>query len=286
MTAEFHDPSHESTLAIEDLFDRLEARAEKEGGRGWRERRQKQILATKAIHFYVHPDAESQLAEYFLTNSDDEKSDEEIDQDETLLKLEECRVINTEFTAYRGIFENDDNDIVTYYTVELSTGSTVHDPSELPLEVKDKIETKLNESFVQHIAKRNNGEISNDEEFDEEIQLVKKHIFEMKDKDESVKYTRKESYDAEDFSVPLSTYSPAESSNANLTKSPGQPDDAPKDALWQLFDDIINAQDLNDVSAESPKNIRVTQVLAILSLLEFGEAQTVEEQKIIEDLTQ
>jgi hypothetical protein len=284
MTAEFHDPTPESIIAVEDLFDKLEEHASKEGGRAWRERRQKQVLTTKVLQFYVRPDAEAQLAQYFDDNQD--KTEEELANDEVLAKLEDCRTLDMQFSAYRNVFEEDDRDISTHYNVTLVAGTNINDLTELPRSIQEDLETR-----IEYARKRFNDRIASGEldkaegDFNENVQLVKTHTFMMKEMQESMQYSISETYEGEDFELNISTYSPKDP-DTSITKHSSPVSENEDDDFARMFDDIINAQDLSDVSTETPKNIRVAQVLAILSLLEFGEAQTDEEQKIIEDLTQ
>ena len=288
MTAEFHNPTPESIVAVEDLFDKLEARAEKEGGRGWRERRQKQVMAAKTIHFYVQENAETRLKEFFETAHAEGRTDEDIDSDPELHELHECRVLDTQFSAYRSFYEDDDTGVYTYYGLELSSASAVEDPSDIPAGISDRIEAELDASRARHAIRLAHGEIEKGkEEFDDDIEFATTHVFEMKDQEESIKYTIKESYKGVDFAIPYSTYSPAEPSDrVDIIPSSISPNTPAQDDLSRLFNDIVDSQDLKDIHVDIPANLRVAQVLAILSLLEFGEAQTEEEQKVIEDLTQ
>ena len=283
MTAEFHEPSFESILLVEDLFDKLEAKANKEGGRAWQQKKQQRIVASKAIYFYTHPDAERLITEYLQSEPDDDMTEEDLDSETQLDELEECSVLEVQFTAQREADEDNNNEISTSYVVELATGNALEDVSKVPVDIRGAVQAELKRSFDNHIERRNNGEgTADDEDYNVELNLVKRHVFEMDEVKETIKYSVTETYDGDDFSVPFSKYYPDEMAQQDHAS---HIDSQEVDEMSQLFNELISAQDMGTVNHELPKNIRVAQILAILSILEFGESQNEQEQKTIEDLT-
>jgi hypothetical protein len=210
-------------------------------------------------------------------------TEEDLDSETQLDELEECSVLEVQFTAQREADEDNNNEISTSYVVELATGNALEDVSKVPVDIRSAVQAELKRSFDNHIERRNNGEgTADDEDYNVELNLVKRHVFEMDEVKETIKYSVTETYDGDDFSVPFSKYYPDEMAQQDHAS---HIDSQEVDEMSQLFNELISAQDMGTVNHELPKNIRVAQILAILSILEFGESQNEQEQKTIEDLT-
>ncbi|MDB5186669.1 MAG: hypothetical protein JWM07_141 [Candidatus Saccharibacteria bacterium] len=294
MSAEKYQFDKVSTAVIEDLFVKLHNRAKKEYGKAWERRRLAGALASKTLYLYVQPNAEELITEYLNGDEDGNKSKDDLDAEMTYDQRTECREIEVSFSAERC--ENEETaEISTKYRVELRSASALDDIVDVPEQVRSKVAVKLAQAEEDHMHKIREGELDEDEDdFNGTIAFTKEHKFALYEQQEKLDYNVVHMYDVGDYSVPMLKYQPDDDSSNSASKQT-QPatindishdniDSQQRDDTLALFEEIMRYQDIEKPVEKTPTELRVGQIMAILAILEFGEAQNEEQEAIIKDL--
>jgi hypothetical protein len=144
-----------------------------------------------------------------------------------------------------------------------------------------------------HAQKVTDGELKEDDEFDNRIAFSKHHKFVLREMKEALTYSVEHNYDGYEFSVPMLAYQPDEDEQTSRTDAtsaahlPGAEhisDQQERDNTLALFEELMKYQDIEKPVAKRPAEVRVAQIMAILAILESGEAQDEEQEAIIKDL--
>jgi hypothetical protein len=295
MSGEKYQFDEVSTILIESLFDKLREHTSKEFGSGWERRRLGSVLATKTLSIYIQPNAEELINEYVMAEVDPNLDEEQLDAEMTFDKRTETREIEVSFEAERGHADEDDTEISTTYTLRLISSSPLDDVIDVPEQVRDKVRANLLQAEENHTQKVNDGEMSEDSDFDSTIAFSKHHKFVLGEMKESLNYSVEHHYDGCDFNVPMLSYEPDEDKDASSADSiMASGDDLPgtehidnqqeRNDTLALFEELMKHQDIEKPVAQRPAELRVSQILAILAILQFGEAQNEEQEAIIKDL--
>lgn len=298
MSGEKYQFDEVSTILIEGLFDKLHKHTVKEFGAGWERRRLGGVLATKVLSIYIQPNAEELINEYVIAEMSAEsgKTEEELDAEMTFDKRTETREIEVSFGAERGHADEDDTELSTTYTILLTASTDLDDVTDVPEQIRDEVKAKLVQAEENHAKKVSDKELPADSDFDSTIAFSKHHKFVLKEMKESLNYSVDHQYDGYDFNVRMLSYEPDEDKDASSTESTitastslsntEQIDNQKeRDDTLALFEELMKHQDIEKPVAKRPAEVRVAQILAILAILESGEAQNEEQEAIIKDLT-
>lgn len=296
MSGEKYQFDEASTVLIESLFDTLREHTSKEFGSGWERRRLGSVLATKVISIYMQPNAEELITEYVMAEVDPNQDEEQLDAEMTFDKRTETREIEVSFEAERGHVDEDDTEISTVYTLRLISSSPLDDVIDVPEQIRDQVRANLLQAEENHRQKVNNGELPEDSDFDNTIAFSKHHKFVLGEMKESLNYSVEHHYDGHGFNVPMLSYEPDESkdvpsadstiaSSGDLSIIEHIDNQQDRDDTLALFEELMKYQDIEKPVAQRPAEVRVSQILAILAMLQFGEAQNEEQEAIIKDLT-
>jgi hypothetical protein len=292
MNGEKYQFDEVSSSLIENLFDTLETHTKKEFGSGWEQRRLQSVFARKAISLYVQHDAERLISEYLYAENDSIRTEAELEAEMTYRKRTETHDIDVAFEAERYPAEENDSDISTVYTIRLASTTELDDITDVPEQIRSQVAENLTQAEIRHqqqLDKKTSGSEAEDD-FDESLSFSKCHIFVLKEMQESLSYTIEHSYVGADFSVPALTYTPGDEPNTPLftvtstAAAEHIPNRQERDNTLAQFEELMKYQEIERPVAKRPAEIRVAQILAILALLQFGEAQTPEEEAIIKDL--
>jgi hypothetical protein len=295
MSGEKYQFDEVSTILIESLFDKLREHTSKEFGSGWERRRLGSVLATKALSIYVQPNAEELINEYVMAEVDPNLDEEQLDTEMTFDKRTETREIEVSFEAERGHADEDDTEISTTYTLRFISSSPLDDVIDVPDQIRDKVRANLLQAEENHTRKVSDGELPEDSDFDSTIAFSKHHKFVLGEMQESLNYSVEHHYDGHDFNVPMLSYEPDEdkdtssadstmASSGDLLGAEHIDDQQERDDTLALFEELMKHQDIEKPVAQRPAEVRVSQILAILAILQFGEAQNEEQEAIIKDL--
>lgn len=293
MSGEKYQYDEVSTNLIEDLFAKLNTHTIKEFGSGWERRRLQNVFAKKAINLYIQPAAERLISEYLQADIDSSKSEEELDTEMTFEKRIETRDIEVSFEASRYPAEENDTEISTIYKVEFSSTVPIDDIIDIPVIVRDQVVKELSDSETRHLqnSKKEPAAGKDREDFDGSLAINKRHTFVLKEMQESLSYNIEHSYEGIDFSVPILTYKPSDEPSTPLflvtstATTEHIADQRERHNTLALFEEMMKYQNIEKPVAKRPAEVRVAQILAILALLQFGEAQNEEQEAIIKDLT-
>lgn len=296
MSAEKYQNDEVSTAVIEDLFEKLHERAMKEFGKGWEHRRIAGGIATKALYLYVQPGAEELIIEYASVDQDDYKSLDDLDAKMTEDQRSECKEIDVSFEAERRLNE-DTAEISTVYTLKLLSASALDAIVDVPEQIQDKVATKLDQAETDHMQKIKDGELDpdKDDDFNGTIAFSKEHVFVLREQQELLEYRINHAYSVGEYEIPMLTYQPDDNP---IESSLNQPEpvratpetstltsDQQHDDMMAMFDEIMRHQDIEKPVTKRPAELRVAQIMAILAILDHGEAQNEEQETIIHDLT-
>lgn len=294
MSSEKYQFDEVSTAVIEDLFVKLHNRAKKEYGKAWERRRLAGALATKTLYLYVQPNAEELITEYLNGDKDGNKSLDDLDAEMTYDQRTECREVEVSFSAERC--ENEETaEISTKYRVELRSAAALDDIIDVPVQVRSKVAAKLAQAEEDHIRKIHDGELEADaEDFNGTIAFTKEHKFALFEQQEKLDYNVVHMYDVADYTVPMLKYQPDDNSSSSAPKRiqsttiENMPHENiashERDDTLALFEEIMRYQDIEKPAEKSPTELRVAQIMAVLAILEYGEAQNEEQEAIIKDL--
>ena len=292
MSGEKYQFDEVSTSLIEDLFDTLEAHTKKEFGSGWEKRRLQSVFAKKAISLYVQQDAEKLISEYLDADNGTNKTEAELESEMSYRKRTETHDIEVAFEAERYPAEEDDSDISTVYTIRLASTTELDGITDVPEQIRSQVAENLTQAEIRHQQQLDKKPSRSEEGdyFDDSLTFSKRHVFVLKEMQESLSYTIEHTYEGDDFSVPALTYTPGDEPNTPLcivTSTAAAEHIAnrqERDDTLAQFEELMKYQDIEKPVAKRPAEIRVGQILAILALLQFGETQSKEQETIIKDL--
>ncbi len=289
MSAEKYTFDSTSVEVIESLFDRIHERAVAEFGSGWANSKVKNGFVKKVLEHYVQQDAESLIEEYVkadLEDQDGSQLTQLLDGVMTYEQRAECRLTEVYFGSVRGLPDPDDTEISTVYIIGLKSEVSVDDVEDVAEMVRDKVRMKLRRSESEHTDRRLSGELEEEDgsdDFDGSLTFIKDHTFELQEMKELLTYTVKYRYEGADFSVPMYSVSPDQSSILTAKTTTDTASSA-NDLTLRMFEDIIRGQDVAQTTLESPVRMRVRQIMAILAILDYGDVSGTPHADIIDDL--
>ncbi|HET8884379.1 MAG TPA: hypothetical protein VFM68_02830 [Candidatus Saccharimonadales bacterium] len=285
-----------ANFEIEKMFDLLDAYANKRTGGEWEHGRIRRVIGSSVIDVYLLNHAESLIHDYFNQDTDKVTSDDELDNELAIEDIGRCRTTEISFTAERLMpDEDDDNEISTVYTVELQEAVPIADIGDVPPMVAGQVQEKLHAAYTQHLKEYESTVYENDaamtdEEFDSTILLNKRQIFTIAESQEAIDYRVELGYGGETFDAPTGYYdteeneTPEEDIPAELLAHNQIVNQEERDMNDLQFNDILFGSYNEKIIVGHAESARAAQVMALLSLLEYGKVTNEEETKAIREL--